>query len=149
MPILSVEDRLLLHELPGRYGDAVDDRNWSALDDIFCADAVFEVKGLVTLRGLTEIKRYMDEEGQHPLAHLMCNIYVDDGGEDGVVRQYFRIVAPVPRSDKHSNGYPMHFGSYYDELVKTAGGWRVQQRIFSAKRLHKQLAAVDKKGEQQ
>ena len=147
MSLLSVEDRLLLHELPGRYGDAVDDRNWSAMDSIFCVDAVFEVRGLVTLNGLAEIKRYMDEDGQHPLAHLMCNIYIDDSAGDGRVRQYFRIVAPVPRSDKHSNGYPMHFGSYYDELIKTPQGWRVKHRIFSSKRLYKQTATIDLKGQ--
>ena len=91
MSRLSVEDRLLLHELPGRYGDAVDDRNWSAMDGIFCVDAVFEVRGLVTLNGLAEIKRYMDEEGQHPLAHLMCNIHIDDSAEDGIVLSLIHI----------------------------------------------------------
>ena len=34
-------DRLELHELPGRYGDAIDDRAWDRLDDIFTTDAVF------------------------------------------------------------------------------------------------------------
>ncbi len=130
---LSLADRLALHELPGRYGDAVDDRDWAQMDSIFTKDAVFEVRGLVTLRGVAEIKRYMAEEGQHPLAHLMCNIHAREDG-DGA-RLFFRIIAPVPREDKSRDGYCMHFGSYYDWLVKTAQGWRVRHRIFSAKRL--------------
>ena len=31
---LSIEDKLELHELAGRYGDIIDDRNWSALDTV-------------------------------------------------------------------------------------------------------------------
>lgn len=130
---LTLADRMDLHELVGRYGDAVDDRNWQAMDQIFTEDAEFEVRGLVTMMGLNEIKRYMDEEGQHPLAHLMCNIHTE-ATEEGA-RLYFRIVAPVAREDKSQNGYSIHFGSYYDWVVKTAAGWRVKRRIFSAKRL--------------
>ncbi len=131
--LLSVADRLELHELPGRYGDAVDDRDWQALDDIFTDDAIFEVRGLVTMRGLDDIKRYMAEQGQHPLGHLMCNIHA--GVDEGGVRLFFRIVAPVSRGGQPGNGYPIHFGSYYDWLVKTSQGWRVSRRLFSAKRL--------------
>lgn len=33
--ILSVGDKLELHQLAARYGDIIDDRNWPALDTIF------------------------------------------------------------------------------------------------------------------
>ncbi|HEU5338151.1 MAG TPA: nuclear transport factor 2 family protein [Sulfuricaulis sp.] len=36
---LSLEDKIELLELPGRYGDAMDDRNWPALEAIFTQDA--------------------------------------------------------------------------------------------------------------
>ncbi len=92
---LTLADRLALHELPGIYGDAIDDRNWDELDRVFSPDAVFEVRGLVTMTGLADIKRYMEEEGQHPLAHLMTNIHiaVDESG----VRLFSRVIAPVSR----------------------------------------------------
>ena len=73
-------DRLELHELPGRYGDAIDDRDWDRLDDIFTNDAVFDLTDLGAPRceGLAAIKQFMDEEAEHPRTHLMTNIYVDE-----------------------------------------------------------------------
>ena len=41
MALLSIADKLELHELAGRYGDAIDDRAWERLDHIFTEDAVF------------------------------------------------------------------------------------------------------------
>ena len=32
---LTTADRVEIHELPGRYGDAIDDRDWTRLDSIF------------------------------------------------------------------------------------------------------------------
>ena len=33
--VLTASDRIEIHELPGRYGDAIDDRNWPALHAVF------------------------------------------------------------------------------------------------------------------
>ena len=64
-------DRLELHELPGRYGDAIDDRDWDRLDQIFTADAVFDLTdlGAPRLEGLDAIKHYMAEDADHPRTH--------------------------------------------------------------------------------
>ena len=43
---IDVADRLELHELPGRYGDAIDDRNWDRLRQVFTEDAVFDLTGV-------------------------------------------------------------------------------------------------------
>jgi hypothetical protein len=61
-------DRLELHELPGRYGDAIDDRNWEGLGRIFTEDATFDLTGLggPKLASLAEIRRFMDETATHP-----------------------------------------------------------------------------------
>ncbi len=141
--VLTLADRLALHELPGIYGDAIDDRNWDELDRVFSDDAVFEVKGMATMNGLADIKRFMEEEGQHPLAHLMTNIHVEV--DEGGVKLFSRGIAPISRGDVPGEGYPIHFGSYYDEVIKTADGWRIRHRVFSSKRLHKRMAAVDRK----
>jgi SnoaL-like domain len=42
--MIELADRVELHELPGRYGDAIDDRNWHGLDAIFTPDATFDKK---------------------------------------------------------------------------------------------------------
>ena len=132
MKPLDLEDRLDLHELAARYGDNIDDRDWQALDRIFTEDAIFEVIDLVRMEGLAEIKRYMHEEGRHPLAHLITNIHVAQDA-DGVrlrCRGVFPISAPGG-----GPGHRVFHGSYYDRVVKTSAGWRIKERTFSAARL--------------
>lgn len=55
---MDLADRLELHELPGRYGDAIDDRDWDRLEQIFTDDAVFHLTdlGAPLLEGLDRIK---------------------------------------------------------------------------------------------
>jgi len=43
---LTTADRVEIHELPGRYGDAIDDRDWTRLDRVFTQDAVFDLTGV-------------------------------------------------------------------------------------------------------
>ena len=120
-------DRLELHELPGRYGDAIDDRDWDRLDQIFTADAVFDLTdlGAPRLEGLDAIKRYMAEDADHPRTHTMTNIYVDETAEGAKLR--FRILALLPERRVGT-------ASYYDDVVKTAEGWRVQNRVITLRR---------------
>ncbi len=124
---MDVADRLELHELPGRYGDAIDDRDWDRLDRIFTEDAVFDLTdlGVPLLEGLPAIKTFMDRDAQHPRTHTMTNIYVDDT-PDGV-KLNFRIVALLPEGRVGT-------ASYYDEVVKTPDGWRVKHRVTTLRR---------------
>jgi hypothetical protein len=124
---MDVADRLELHELPGRYGDAIDDRDWEALDRIFTPDAVFDLTDLGAPRceGLDAIKRFMDTEAEHPRTHMMTNIYVDE--TPAGVQLRFRIVALLGKG-------LVGTASYYDEVVKTADGWRVSNRVVTRRR---------------
>ncbi len=124
---MDVADRLELHELPGRYGDAIDDRDWEALHRIFTEDAVFDLTdmGAPRLEGIEAIKRFMDVDAAHPKTHMMTNIYVDETS-DGV-KLNFRIVAML-------SGGRMGTASYYDDVVKTDQGWRVQNRVCTLRR---------------
>lgn len=124
---MDVADRLELHELPGRYGDAIDDRDWERLGRIFTDDAVFDLTdlGAPRLVGLEAIKQFMDTEAQHPRTHTMTNIYVDETA-DGV-KLNFRIVALLPEGRVGT-------ASYYDDVVKTDAGWRVSNRVTTLRR---------------
>ena len=120
-------DRLEIHELPGRYGDAIDDRNWEGLGRVFTDDATFDLTDLggPVLRGLDEIRRYMDTEATHPQTHLMTNIYADE--QPGGAKLCFRLVA-------RQKGGVFGTASYYDDVVKTPSGWRVQHRVVTLRR---------------
>lgn len=125
---MDLADRVELHELPGRYGDAIDDRDWERLARIFTDDATFDLTDLggPKLVGLAEIQRFMDVEAQHPQTHLMTNIYVDD--TPGGVKMHFRIVALLPTEKRVGTA------SYHDDVVKTDAGWRVKDRVITLRR---------------
>ena len=124
---MDTADRLELHELPGRYGDAIDDRDWDRLDTIFTQDAVFDLTDLGGPRceGLAAIKKFMDEFDGHPKTHLMMNVYANETAEGAELR--FRIIALF-------SGGKVGTGSYYDDVVKTPDGWRVKDRVVTRRR---------------
>ncbi len=136
---IDTADRLELHELPGRYGDAIDDRNWDRLRQVFTDDAIFDLTGvgLRQLDGIEDIVHFMDVAAQHPKTHMMTNIYVDDGGES--VTMNFRIVALLGKG-------LVGTASYYDTVVKTPDGWRVKHRDCMIHRRDKRDAPCDNPG---
>ncbi len=118
---MDLTDRLALHELPGRYGDLIDDRDWEGLSQIFLDDATFAIPDRV-LDGLAQIRDFM-AESRHPRTHLMTNIYVDETTDGTILR--FRIVGM--RRDG-----TMMSGRYRDVVVKGPDGWRVASRVYTA-----------------
>ena len=133
---IDIADRLELHELPGRYGDAIDDRNWDRLKDIFTDDAVFDLTGVGArrLEGIDDIVHFMNIEASHPKTHMMTNIHVDEHEE--TVTMNFRIVALLGKG-------LVGTASYYDRVVKTDHGWRVQHRECMIHRRDKRNAPCD------
>ena len=129
---LSVEDKIELQELAGRYGDYVDDRDWDKLDEIFTEDAVFEFSILdTTLNGVEEIKNFLSGLGdQHPQGHLMMNIYSDKTDHGAQMR--FRAIFPIANRSATDGSAVFFHASYYDDLVKTNKGWRVKNRVVIA-----------------
>ena len=136
---LSLEDRLALHEIPGRYGDSIDDRNWDKLRTIFTEDAVFDLTGVGSrrLEGIEEIVQFMEEEAAHPRTHMMTNIYAEPTADGAELR--FRIVALLGQGRTGT-------ASYYDQVVKTSQGWRVKHRETTLRRRDKREAKVDRDG---
>ena len=124
---MDTADRLELHELPGRYGDIIDDRDWDRLGTIFTDDAVFDLTdlGAPRLEGLTAIRDFMADEAEHPRTHTMTNIYVNE--TDAGVELKFRILALL-------GGGKVGTASYHDQVVKTPDGWRVQDRMLKHRR---------------
>ena len=133
---INIADRLELHELPGRYGDAIDDRNWDRLREIFTDDAVFDLTGVGArrLEGIDDIVHFMNVEASHPKTHMMTNIYVDEQDENVIMN--FRIVALLGKG-------LVGTASYYDRVVKTDEGWRGQHRECMIHRRDKRDAPCD------
>lgn len=136
---LTLADRLELHEIPGRYGDSIDDRDWDKLRTIFTEDAVFDLTGVGSrvLTGIEDIVDFMENEAAHPRTHMMTNVYADPTEAGATLR--FRIVALIGQGRTGT-------ASYYDDVVRTAEGWRVKHRVTTLRRRDKRDAKVDLDG---
>jgi uncharacterized protein (TIGR02246 family) len=129
---LSADDRLDIHELPGRYADALDRLQPDRLADVFTDDAVWEMVGGIRLDGLTAIQEFMGRDDVHPGAHLMTNVYIDtvtDTPDGAVVHLRSRGVYPVGPSDRR-NPSGVFYGHYDDDVVRTDAGWRIRHRRY-------------------
>ena len=117
---MDLADRLALHELPGRYGDLIDDRDWEGLSRIFVDEATFEVPGEV-MDGLEGIREFM-RGAKHPRTHLMTNVSVDET-PDGVILNS-RLIG-MRRDGRFISG------RYRDVVVRTDAGWRIVTRVYT------------------
>jgi 3-phenylpropionate/cinnamic acid dioxygenase small subunit len=117
---MDLADTLALHELPGRYGDLIDDRDWDGLSRIFVDEATFEVPGEV-MGGLEGIREFM-RDAKHPRTHLMTNVHVDET-PDGVIL-HSRLIG-MRRDGRFISG------RYRDVVVRTDDGWRIVTRVYT------------------
>ena len=81
----NMSDRLEIQDLLTSYCDAIDSRNWNALDDIFTPDAIIDYTEAGGAKGtLEEIKLYLDKAlkpfsgMQHMLGLPMIKITGDE-----------------------------------------------------------------------
>ncbi len=117
---MDLADRLELQELPGRYGDLIDDRDWEGLSRIFVDEATFEVPDEI-MEGLEGIREFM-RGAKHPRTHLMTNVYVDETHEGAILHS--RLVG-MRRDGRFISG------RYRDVVEKRDEGWRVVTRVYT------------------
>jgi hypothetical protein len=123
---LSVEDRLDIHQLIALYGHLIDARAFHRLDEIFTADAVFDLSGFDGTRfeGLPAIVAMMEASEQHPLAHHATNAVIEPGEPVRVLSKGIGV------------GRNGRVGSvtYTDRLERTGAGWRIAERACELRR---------------
>lgn len=121
---LSVEDRLIIHELINLYGHLIDDRQFDRLGEIFSPSAEFDLAGYGGERyvGLAAIIKLMEESNEHPLAHHATNVVIEPTNDDDTVKV---------RSKGIGVGRKGRAGSvvYLDTLTKTNEEWRIVERL--------------------
>jgi hypothetical protein len=121
-------DIVLIHQLLGEYGHAIDAAEWTRFAELFTPDAVLDytaVRAPAVFRGIDQILEYF-YAGNHPAAHHVTNIVVTEA--DGVVRVHSKFLAPFTR-DSHAP-HRWYGGDYHDTVVRDqAGTWRFQTRV--------------------
>jgi hypothetical protein len=126
--VLTLQDRLALHELAARYGNVIDDRAWDRLSTVFAGDATFETIGFPDSRRTVGIPaiRAMLEQSRHPVSHHVTNVEVHDQGDD--VELFFKVIGPGPRGRVGS-------AEYRDIVRKESDGWRIVTHRVTLRRL--------------
>lgn len=127
-----ISDRLAVEDLLFRYSRAIDTRNFDLLDEVFTPDGVADYTSSGGIRGtLAEVKEWLGAAlGVFTVVqHLITNVAVDFAGDEA--RSTCYMINPL--------GYPaegdkteMIFcgGLYHDQLVRTAEGWRIRERVI-------------------
>lgn len=138
MSTFSVEDRLQLHELANRYGNTLDSRDWLRFQTCFTDDCRYELRGFGRLdqviHGSENLRLFMEASTQHPVAHHVTNIEVNtpDVGfaENGDANQTVMVSKIVGTLTNGTAGS----ADYYDIVVRTAGRWRIADRLVTMRR---------------
>jgi len=125
---LTLEDKIELAELAGRYGDYADVRDWEKIKTVFAKDATFEFKGMAMLNNLTEIEaHFMRDNPAGPLGHFFTNIYSE--ASDTGAKLNFRSVFVMPGGNM-KDGFTTFYGTYRIDTVKIENGWKFRNVIF-------------------
>jgi len=126
-PVLDAIDVILIHQLVGSYGHALDRRDWDRFTELFVPDATIDYRGgtgHTQLAGRDAVVRWFrDGDDQHPPAHHVTNIYVDTRADrTGRVDVDSKFFAPFTR-EAHTPKR-LYGGEYHDVVVATADGWK-------------------------
>jgi SnoaL-like protein len=125
---LNTTDRLALHELANRYGNAVDARDWDALAAVFSPDARFVIgadePSPVVHVGIDAIVAMM-RVGRHPVTHHVTNVVVDDTTDP--IRLFFKVLGTGPRGRVGS-------ADYNDTVHRSASGWQIAEHLVTFRR---------------
>ena len=117
-------DLVLVHQLLGEYGHAVDAADWARFAELFTPDATLDhtaVRLPSVLRGVDEIVAYF-RGANHPGAHHVTNIVVRRA-DDGDVHVHSKFLAPFTRASHTPHRW--YGGDYHDTVARgDDGAWR-------------------------
>lgn len=121
-------DIVLIHQLLGEYGHAIDAADWTRFAELFTPDAMIDytaVRAPSVCNGIDEIVGYF-RAGNHPAAHYVTNIVVTESDE--VVRVHSKFLAPFTRASHTPHRW--YGGDYQDVVVHDqTDGWRFAKKV--------------------
>jgi hypothetical protein len=121
--MITADDIAEIRDVAALYGHAVDDRDWDALARVYVPDGVYDgtATGSTRYEGFDAIVGYLSRTIQ-PFVHHATNLCLDEPDDAGT-RVTGREKWFVVRRD-----LSVASGEYRDTWVKTADGWRLQER---------------------
>jgi 3-phenylpropionate/cinnamic acid dioxygenase small subunit len=122
---LTADDLVQLHQLVALHGHLVDDGELHRLDELFTADALYDVSALGqgVLRGVAGFRAATEafaHDERNPVGHHVTNVVVTEAGPDAAtVRSKGLGVLRDGRAGSVT---------YVDRAVRTDRGWRIAAR---------------------
>ncbi|MBX6420149.1 MAG: nuclear transport factor 2 family protein [Sinobacteraceae bacterium] len=124
-------DRLEIQQTLMDYANAIDRRDWDALDAVFTPDAYIDYRAMGGIDGrYPQIKRWLAEVlPKFPAYyHLVGNFHIELAGARARSRCacFNPMALPLPGGGTQV----MFLGLWYaDEWVRTPAGWRIERRV--------------------
>lgn len=130
--LAELTDRLAIVDLLHRYATGLDTKDWDLLASVFTADGVADYSALGGVNeGPAAICKLCSGAlgGLDASQHIITNEVIVIDGDRATARCYFQaqhVFAGAEGGDNFLVG-----GTYDDELVRTADGWRIQRRTLT------------------
>ena len=127
------EDRQDISELLVRYATGIDRRDWPLFRTVFTDDCQLDYGEIGVWHGVDAVTEFM--QLAHAMAghtlHRLNNIAVTVDGDSAQARTYIDGLIMAAGNSSGVNA----IGFYDDEIVRTAGGWRIARRQFTSVRV--------------
>lgn len=126
------DDRRDIEECLYRYAWMVDQRKWELMESVFAPDGVIDYSSTGGKSGpYRPTLEWLDRAlaGWPINLHLISNISIEFA-EDRTARSRCYFLAPMGRARPDgSQEVISNAGYYFDTLVRTTAGWRIQERV--------------------
>ncbi len=131
LTLQQISDRLEIEQLIVDYANAIDRRDFDALDQVFTPDAYIDYRAMGGVDGkYPEIKAWLKPAlDKFPAySHMVGNITTKIEGDAASARTL--CFNPMTVDLGGGNSQVMFLGLWYaDKLVRTKDGWRMTERI--------------------
>lgn len=127
----ELSDRIEIDDLLTRYATAIDTKNWDLFETCFTEDAFIDYTDAGGVKGgRQEVKEWLAKvmRGFPMTQHVVANRAVVLNGDTATSRSCFYNPMGMP-DGKGGLSLFIDGGYYNDELVRTADGWRIKERV--------------------
>jgi 3-phenylpropionate/cinnamic acid dioxygenase small subunit len=131
MNLQEISDRLEIQQLMVDYANALDRRDWEAMNDVFTPDAYIDYRALGGVDGkFPEIKKWLNETLKRfpNFYHLMGNIEVKISGDTAKTKTCCFNPMVMDMGGDKTQTFLLGLW-YHDKVVRTPKGWRIAERV--------------------
>lgn len=131
MSLQQVSDHFEIRQLITQYSNALDARRFELLDEVFTPEAYIDYRATGGIDGrYAQIRKWLPRAvtAFPHMCHLVGNISISVSGDTAQARTLCLnpVEVPLPCGGKQVMFLAMW---YRDELVRSASGWRMSERV--------------------